>query len=36
MKTFRHGDVWLKGFEAVGIRGGDELHRIQGAAGLHL
>src|SRR5213593_1776150 len=20
MKTFRHGDVWLKGFEAVGIR----------------
>ena len=20
MKTFRHGDIWLKGFEAVGIR----------------
>ena len=41
MKTFRSGEVWLKGFEAAGIRMvpaavGIELDRVQGPAGLHL
>ena len=41
MKTFRHGEIWLKGFEAAGIRMvpapvGDELDRVQGPPGLHL
>ena len=41
MKTFRHGEIWVKGFESAGHphgagAGRDELDRIQGAAGLHL
>jgi hypothetical protein len=41
MKTFRNGQVWLKGFETVGIRMvpaavGMNSTELQGAAGLHL
>ena len=41
MKTFRHGEIWVKGFEVArhphgAGAGRDELDRIQGSAGLHL
>ena len=41
MKTFRNGEVWLKGFRRQrhphgAGRGRDELDRIQGPPGLHL